>query len=213
MLKKVNTTHEIFKNTKQIKYESIKLKTQNIILSKLIIKDMLYYTKIWRQVRGYSSNGQRSHSNNKGNKKNKLINKFRLQQFYQLFGRKKRDIFPTLILAEYNNRLWFLIWRGEWYQGRYFLLTLAIKNKHKLNFDPHLLSKNIVTGLMKKKKKKKHNTAKKKVLMVVTIGLPILFSLYLYNYQNKYKLPFMLAIPDDTRRKMGKKQKKNKKKK
>lgn len=207
MLKNINTTQEILKNTGQIKYEPITLKTNNIILSKLIIKDMLYYMKIWRQIRGYSSNGQRSHSNNKGNKKNKLISKFRLQQFYKLFGRKKRDIFPTLILAEYNNRLWFLIWRGEWYQGRYFLLTLAMKNQHKVSFDPQLLAKNIVTGLTKKKKKKKHNTAKKKILMVVTIGLPILFSLYFYNYQDSYKLPFTLMIPDESRRKMGKKKK------
>lgn len=162
MLKNINTIQEIRKNTKQIKYEPITLKTNNIILSKLIIKDMLYYMKIWRQVRGYSSNGQRSHSNNKGNKKNKLISKFRLQQFYKLFGRKKRDIFPTLILAEYNNRLWFLIWKGEWYQGRYFLLTLAMKNQHKINFDPQLLAKNIVTGLAKKKKKKNTTQQKKK---------------------------------------------------
>lgn len=48
--------------------------------------------------------------------------------------------------------------------------------------------------------------------MVVTIGLPILFSLYFYNYQDKYKLPFTLTIPDESRRKMGKKSKKNKKK-
>lgn len=61
------------------------------------------------------------------------------------------------------------------------------------------------------KKKKKHNTAKKKIIAVATIGLPILFSLYLYNYKD-YKFPFKLVIGDDTRKKMGKKQKKNKKK-
>jgi len=46
MLKNINTTQEILKNTGQIKYEPITLKTNNIILSKLIIKDMLYYMKI-----------------------------------------------------------------------------------------------------------------------------------------------------------------------
>ena len=61
-------------------------------------------------------------------------------------------------------------------------------------------------------KKKKHNTAKKKVVAVATIGLPILFSLYLYNYKGVYKFPFKLVMGDDTRKKMGKKQKKNKKK-
>jgi hypothetical protein len=123
------------------------------ILGILILKDMMYFMKIWRQVRGYSSNGQRSHSNNKSNKKNKLINKFRLQQFYQLFGRKKRDIFPILILAEYNNRLWFLNWQYEWFQGHNFIIDLAQKNKLKVKFDPNLLAKNIITGVKKKKKK------------------------------------------------------------
>ena len=43
------------------------------------------------------------------NKKNKIILMFRVQQFYKLFGKKRRDIFPTLILAEYTNRLWFIV--------------------------------------------------------------------------------------------------------
>jgi hypothetical protein len=75
-----------------------------------------------------------------------------------------------------------------------------------------MLSKNIVTGLPAVKKKKKHNTAKKKLIAVATLGLPILFSLFLYNYKNVYKFPFKLVIGDDSRKKMGKKQKKNKKK-
>ena len=44
--------------------------------------------------------------------------------------------------------------------------------------------------------------------MEETIGLPILFSLYLYNYKNKYRLPFELSIPDESRRKMARKGKK-----
>ena len=38
-------------------------------------------------------------------KKNKTLINFRLEQFYALFGKKKRNIFPTLVQAEYNNRL------------------------------------------------------------------------------------------------------------
>ena len=174
---------------------------------------MMFYIKIWRQIKGYSSNGQRSHSNNKGNKKNKLLLSFRVKQFYTMFGRKKRDIFPTLVVAEYNNRLWKVMWYLQWYEASMFILMLALKGKGRVKFDPQLTAKNIVTGVQSKRKKKKHNAAKKKNLSVATIGLPILFTNYLYNNIIDKEVPFKLSIPDDSRRKMGKKNKKNKKKK
>lgn len=40
-------------------------------------------------------------------KKNKILFNYRLDQFKLLFGKKKRNIYPTLLKAEYNNRLWF----------------------------------------------------------------------------------------------------------
>lgn len=208
MLKKININSLVAKGLEDTKATIYIQNTTRIILSRLILKDMMYYINIWRLVRGYSGLGHRSHSNNKSNKKLKVINQYRVQQFYQLFGRKKRDIFSTLILAEYNNRLWFIMWNQEWLMGSLFLLQLLKKGKGKVKFDPNLLAKNIVTGLFPKKKKKKHNVAKKKVILVVTVGLPVLFSLYLYNYKNNYKLPFELTIPDTTRRKMAKKKKK-----
>lgn len=186
------------------------MSNNELIITTLVFKDMMYYIKIWRLIRGYNSNGQRSHSNNKGTKKHKLVNTFRLQQFYRQFGRKKRDIFPTLILAEYNNRLWYIMWYLEWLEGKLFMFKLIERGKNRVKFDPQLLSKNIVTGLKKTKKKKKHNVAKKKILLVATIGLPVPFTPFLYNYNNKHKLPFTLYIPDAARRKMGKKKKKKK---
>jgi hypothetical protein len=63
-----------------------------------------------------------------------------------------------------------------------------------------------------KKKKKKNNVAKKKAIMIGTIGLPVLFSLYLYQYTRDHKLPFNIFIPDESRKKMGKKKKVKKKK-
>lgn len=155
MLKKVNRDALIQNQIVDTKSLTITLPSNKIILSRLILKDMMYYINIWRLIRGYSSYGHRSHSNNKSNKKNKIINNFRLQQFYILFGRKKRDIFSILILAEYNNRLWFIMWNSEWAHGTIFLLRLLQKSKGKVKFDPNLLSKNIITGLQKKKKKKK----------------------------------------------------------
>jgi len=124
---------------------------------------MLMYIQIWRQIRGYSKNNQRSHSNNKNNKKTKLINKFRLKQFYKIFGKKRRDIFPTIILAEYNNRLWHIIWRSQWQEAWKFIINLSEKDKKKIvKFDPVLLSKNIITEVKSIKKKKKKNFFKKK---------------------------------------------------
>ncbi len=121
----------------------------------LVFKDMMFLIQTWRQVKGYSKNNQRTHSNNKTNKKTKLLNKYRLQQFYKLFGRKRRDIFPTLIIAEYTNRLWFLIWQDEWKNAWQFIVYVAAKNRKIIKLDPYLLSKNVVTGVFVKKKKKK----------------------------------------------------------
>ena len=213
MLKKINTNALVLGGIEKNRLKIVKFNINNFMLSSLIFKDMMFYIKVWRQIKGYSSNGQRSHSNNKGNKKNKLLLSYRVKQFYALFGRKKRNIFPTLIIAEYNNRLWKIMWHLQWTEASIFILTLALKGKGRVKFDPQLTSKNIVTGVKTKKKKKKHNTAKKKILSVATIGLPILFSFYLYNNVIDKQVPYKLTIPDDSRRKMGKKTKKNKKKK
>ncbi len=212
MVRQYSRYHEMCKLITQTKVEIELYNPHKYSTAILIFKDMLFYLQIWRQVKGYSKNNQRTHSNNKTNKKKKIINSFRLQQFYRLFGRKRRDIYPTLIIAEYTNRLWFLVWCEQWAYAWAFISNLALKNKGSVKFDPQLVSKNVVTGIPAVKKKKKHNTAKKKVLAVATIGLPVLFSLYLYNYKGIYEFPFKLLIGDDTRKKMGKKQKKNKKK-
>lgn len=203
----------MYNTLKDVNYKFLKLPWKNIILYNFILKDMMYYMKIWRLIKSYSSNGQRSHSNNKGNKKNKLILNFRIDQFYRLFGKKRRDIFPSLVIAEYNNRLWFIMWKYGWIQGKIFVLKLALKNKFIVKFDPNMLAKNIVTGLQTVRKKKKHNAAKKKIVMVATIGVPVLFSMYLYNLKDYKDIHYKLNITDESRKKMGKKSKKIKKKK
>ena len=203
----------MYNSLSSIKFSFLKLNSKDIILYNLIIKDMMYYMKIWRLIKCYSSNGQRSHSNNKGNKKNKLILNFRINQFYNLFGKKRRDIFPSLLVAEYNNRLWYIMWKYGWIQGRIFVLKLALKNKFIVKFDPSILDKNIVTGVSSVRKKKKHNAPKKKVIMVATIGVPLFFSLYLYEKKDSKKLHYRLTLTDESRKKMAKKSKKIKKKK
>lgn len=207
MIKNYNRTLELKNLAKNQQIEFEYYNYYKYIVANLVFKDMMFFTQIWRQIKGYSKNNQRSHSNNKNNKKKKLLNNYRLQQFYKLFGRKRRDIFPTLIIAEYTNRLWYIIWYNEWRQAWEFVVNVALKNRKSIKFDPHLLSKNIITGVKKIKKKKKHNATKKKIILVATIGLPVLFSMYLYNYKNKYELPFKIVMSDETRKKMGKKKK------
>lgn len=207
MLPHFSRSIEISYNLNDLNYNSIKYNVYKYMTANIVFKDMLFLTQTWRQIKGYSKHNQRTHSNNKTNKKKKLLNNYRLQQFYKLFGRKRRDIFPTLIIAEYTNRLWYIVWYEEWFQAWHFICYIASKNRKIVKFDPHLLSKNIVTGVKILKKKKKHNTSKKKILLVATIGLPILFTRYLYNYKNKHSFSFNLTISDDTRKKMGKKKK------
>jgi hypothetical protein len=76
-----------------------------------------------------------------------------------------------------------------------------------------LLSKNIVTGIISVKKKKKHNVAKKKPIMLATIGVPVLFSMYIYGLKNYRELHYKISLTDDSRKKMGKKSKKKMRKK
>jgi hypothetical protein len=87
-------------------------------------------------------------------------------------------------------------------------VQVALRNRKSIKLDPVMLSKNMITGVKKVKKKKKHNTAKRKVVLVATIGLPVLFSMYLYNYKGNYELPFKLLISEENRKKMGKKKRK-----
>ena len=157
----------MYNSLSSIKFSFLKLNSKDIILYNFIIKDMMYYMKIWRLIKCYSSNGQRSHSNNKGNKKNKVILNFRINQFYNLFGKKRRDIFPSLLVAEYNNRLWYIMWKYGWIQGRIFVLKLALKNKFIVKFDPSILAKNIVTGVSSIRKKKNIMQQKKKLLWLL----------------------------------------------
>lgn len=200
----------MYKNINQIKKKPVKIDTVRWVLSSYILHDMMSMIKTWRQIKGYSSNGQRSHSNNKSNKKNKLLLNYRVQQFYQMFGKKKRDIFSSIVIAEYTNKLWMTMWYSKWLEAKLFVLTLALKNAYKVKFDPQLLAKNIITGIKQERKKKKHNAQKKKMLLVATIGLPFFFSYYLFSGIRDKIVPFKLVIPDESRRKMGKKKKKKK---
>lgn len=175
----------------------------------LVFWDMLFLIKILRHIKGYPVNGQSTHTNAKNSRKNKVLLNFRLQQFYSLFGKKRRNIFPTLIQAEYYNRLWFFMWHLEWLEAREFLFSLVNQKKLTISFDPVNLAKGQTNGYTRIGKASKIGKAKK-ITKQGTIGVPLFFTKYLYSENLPEQFPYRLIIGDDLRRKMGKKRKKNK---
>lgn len=177
----------------------------------LVFLDMIGLLKMWRHIKGYPANGQTTYTNAASSRKNKMLLNFRLDQFYELFGRKKRNIFPTLIQAEYNNRLWHNIWFNEWIQGTQFVFSLVNPKKQMIPFDPVSLAKGQTNGYVRVGSASKVGKAKK-ITKQCTVGLPLFFSRYIYADLLPAIFPFRLSIGDDLRKKMGKKAKKNKKK-
>jgi hypothetical protein len=161
---------------------------------------------MWRHVKGYPANGQTTYTNSHSSKKNKILVNFRLEQFYGLFGKKKRNIFPTLIQAEYNNRLWYNMWHDEWSQGEQFLLGLVNPKNQTIAFDPVNLAKGQTNGYVRVGAASKIGKAKK-ITKQGTIGVPLFFTKYIYAEILPITFPYRLSIADDLRRKMGKKKK------
>ena len=162
---------------------------------------------MWRHVKGYPANGQTTYTNSKTSKKNKILLNARLDQFYNLFGKKRRNIFPTLIQAEYNNRLWFYMWPYEWQQGQKFLLELVNPTKQSIPFDPVNLARGQTNGYVRVGAASKIGKAKK-ITKQGTVGLPIFFTKYIYADLLPESFPYKLSIADDLRKKMGKKKQK-----
>lgn len=183
---------------------------KKINLANLIFLDMLQINSMWRHIKGYPCNGQTTYTNSKNSKKNKTLFNFRLEQFFSLFGKRKRNIYPTLIQAEYNNRLWFNMWFNEWLQGLNFLLKLVNSKKNTVSFDPVSLAKGQTNGYIRVGNASKLGKSKK-ITKQCTIGVPLFFSKYIYMDNLPLEFPYRLLIADNIRKKMGKKNKKNKK--
>ena len=167
---------------------------------------------MWRHIKGYPANGQTTYTNANSAKKNKTLLNVRLEQFYNTFGKKRRNIFPTLIQAEYNNRLWYNMWYYEWLQGKQFLYELVNPSKQSIPFDPVNLARGQTNGYIRVGAAAKIGKSKK-ITKQGTVGLPIFFTKYIYADILPESFPYRLSIADDLRKKMGKKSKKNQKKK
>lgn len=61
-----------------------------------VIQDMVHINNIWRQIRGYPKYGNTTHTNSNTAKKVKYLLNFRIQQFYKMFGQKKKKYLPNV---------------------------------------------------------------------------------------------------------------------
>ena len=194
-------------NNFKSKVENINSINNEHKVAHLVFLDMLELLKMWRHVKGYPANGQTTYTNANTSKKNKTLLNFRLEQFYKMFGKKKRNIFPTLIQAEYNNRLWHNLWYLEWAQGTQFVFSLVNPNKQTIAFDPVSLAKGQTNGYVRVGNASKIGKAKK-ITKQCTVGVPMFFTRYIYAELLPAIFPYRLLIADDLRKKMGKKKRK-----
>ena len=161
--------------------------------------------KGWRNLRGYPTNGQRTHSNAKGNKKNRGLLDLLVQGFIYRFGEFKKSLYPTVILAEFNNLLWYSTWFYEWYEASFLVKHLTSgKNSDKSLFNPLMLAGNQANGFTRRGKAAKKGKAKQ-ITKVFTIGVPLFFSRWTFLDPLPEGFDTRLRIPAQTRRIMSKK--------
>lgn len=168
-----------------------------------VLKDMIHLVCMWRQIRGYPQGGNTTHTNAKSSRKNKLLLNFRINQFYKMFGQKKRNIYPTLVKAEYNNRLWYFNWPIEWLYASGFALRMIHSGPKAGGFNPAVLASNQTNGYPRVGKAAKIGKAKKLVKMF-TIGVPLLFAKYIYMSRPPRDFPKM-TLKDEVNKKLGRK--------
>lgn len=172
-------------------------------LANCILKDMIHLVCMWRQIRGYPQGGNTTHTNSNTAKKNKLLLNFRIQQFFKMFGQKKRNIYPTLVKAEYNNRMWMYTWPHEWYQAHVFAYRMANAGQKAGTFNPVLLANNQFNGYTRTGKAAKMSKAKK-LVKVFTLGVPLLFARYIYHSSTPKGFP-KIVLRDEVNKRLGKK--------
>lgn len=176
-----------------------------------VYKDLLGLITMWRQIRGYPGGGSTTHTNAKTARKAKLLFFYRLNQFNVLFGSRRRNIYPSLIKAEYNNRLWFTNWHGEWLQASRFALGMIKTQDRHGGFNPAILAGNQTNGYTRIGAAAKVGKSKK-LVKLFTIGVPIFFTRFIYYEKLPKFFSYRLMLKEDVNKKLGKKIKKNKKK-
>lgn len=212
-----NTRYNLIKNTLSESLNKKFIFTENdsldfiktrIVLN-ILLRDMIHSVDVWRQIRGYPKTGATTYTNAKSSRKNKLLFDLRVQQFYFMFGQKKRNVYPTLIKAEYNNRLWYYNWWGEWFQASHFVLRCLNSKGGSNLFNPAILAQNQTNGYTRVGKASKIGKAKKLTKMF-TIGVPVLFTRYIYWEKLPEGFIHKLTLRDEVNKKLSKKTKRKK---
>lgn len=168
-----------------------------------LLKDMIHLVCMWRQIRGYPQGGNTTHTNSNTSKKNKLLLNFRVQQYFKMFGQKSRNIYPTLVKAEYNNRLWHYNWHHEWHQASIFAKRMAYAGNKAGFFNPVLLAGNQTNGYKRFGKASKIGKAKK-LVKLYTLGVPLLFARFVYWSRTPRGFP-KIQLKDEVNKRLGKK--------
>lgn len=217
MLKK-NTKYNLIRNTikESINCEYNFTQAENLNTLKMrsilnvLLRDMIHSIDVWRQIRGYPKTGSTTYTNAKSSRKNKIFFNYRLEQFYFMFGQKKRNVYPTLIKAEYNNRLWYYNWFREWTQASFFVLRCLNSKGGSNLFNPAILAQNQTNGYTRVGKAAKIGKAKKLTKMF-TLGVPVLFTRYIYWEKLPEGFLYKLVLRDEVNKKLSKKSKRKKK--
>lgn len=168
-----------------------------------LVKDLIHLICMWRHIRGYPQGGNTTHTNANTSKKNKLLLNFRIDQLFNTYGQKKRNIYPTLVKAEYNNRLWYTNWFYEWSQASYFAFKMANFGHKAGVFNPAILATNQTNGYIRTGKAAKIGKAKK-LTKLYTIGVPLLFVRYIYPKNIPAGFP-KIVLKDEVNKRLGKK--------
>lgn len=198
-------------------YKYSLFKNQNYDLKKrliinLVFKDMIHNYKIWRQIKGYPVNGQRTWSNGKSaSKTNSTLKNFRIQQIMLAYGKKRKAKAPQLVMGEYMNKLWFKTWKSEWKQAKKFNLRSSKKRgkKNTIIIDLKSLAMGITGGYKRKGQARRFNKAKKK-FKNITIGLPLFFTRYIYSKVKNKKFLVDFSLMHEQRKMKSRKRVKKK---
>lgn len=172
-------------------------------IANCLFKDMIHLTLMWRQIKGYPQHGNTTHTNAKSARKNKLLLNCRINQFFTMFGKKSRNIYPTLVKAEYTNRLWMYNWTYEYAQAASFALKMAEAGHKTGAFNPALMAANQVNGFKREGAASKIGKAKQ-LTKVYTLGVPPLFAKYIYLTKTPIDFP-RITLKDEVNKQLGKK--------
>jgi ribosomal protein S13 len=204
---------EVLKNYKKANFLLLFKETlkKRLIVS-LLFKDMIHNYKIWRQIRGYPVNGQRTWSNaNSCKKNNMLLRNFRIKQILLAYGKKRKNKADQLVLAEYMNKLWMKTWFSEWLQAKKYNMRSSRKRgkKNTIFIDLKNLALGITGGYKRKGKARRFNKAKNK-FKGITIGLPLFFTRHLYSKVKNRKFLVDFSLLHEQRKMKSKKKTKKK---